>query len=230
MSIDILLSTYNGELFLSDQINSILQQTCTFWNLLIRDDGSKDQTRKIISKYIELYPGKITEILDQNGNVGSPLSFSLLLEQSKSRYIMFCDQDDVWLENKVEATYEEMLKLEMKTADLPLMVFTDLHVVNERLELLYDSFMVKQKLFPDGVNHEYKIFALNVVAGCTIMINDVAKKFILPFPKFMVHDHWIAMNIAHYGVCKYLDQKTILYRQHGDNVYGAFEINYKYFF
>ena len=230
MSIDILLSTYNGELYLEEQINSLLKQTFNSWHLLIRDDGSVDNTRKIISKYCELYPEKIIEITDNNGNMGASLSFSLLLERSKSKYIMFCDQDDVWLEDKIAITYDEILKLEKQNEDLPLMVFTDLYVVDENLSIVNDSFMADQKLFSDVVNNVYKTLALNIVAGCTMMINETAKKFILPFPKFLIHDYWIGVNIVHYGKCKYINKKTILYRQHGSNVYGALEINFKYFF
>lgn len=230
MSVDILLSTYNGELYLHEQINSILVQTFTSWTLLIRDDGSTDNTRKIISDYCLKNPGKIIEIIDNRGNVGASLSFSFLLEQSKSEYIMFCDQDDVWLQDKVEITLNEILLLKDRNENIPLMVFTDLCVTNDNLDLLHDSFMEKQKLFPDVVNDIHKILALNVVAGCTIMINKAAKKVVFPFPKFIVHDHWMAVNIVYFGRCKYLDKITILYRQHGLNVYGAFKVNYKYFF
>lgn len=224
------MSTYNGGLYLEGQIESILRQTDTSWKLLIRDDGSSDNTRKIILKYCQAYPERIFEVVDHYGNVGSSASFSFLLEQSTSKYIMFCDQDDVWLDNKIELTYKEIVKLEQQNEKLPLMVFTDLHVVNDDLKIINESFVVKQKLFPEVINNVHKILALNVVAGCTVMINDVAKAFILPFPKFMIHDHWIAINIVHSGSCKYLDRKTILYRQHENNFYGAFEVDFKYFF
>lgn len=229
MSIDILLSTYNGELYLEAQIDSIIKQTNKLWILFIRDDGSTDNTREIISKYCKLYANKIVEIVDDNGNVGSTLSFSLLLEKSQSKYIMFCDQDDVWLEDKIENTFREIRILEKRFQHLPLMVFTDLCVVDDELNVLNESFMAEQKLFPDTLSNIHETIALNVVAGCTIMINNIAKKHILPFPKYLTHDHWIAMNIVYYGECKFLNEKTILYRQHGSNVYGALQINWKYF-
>lgn len=230
MPVDILLSTYNGELYLEEQINSIVRQTFTSWILIIRDDGSTDDTRKIISKYCKQYPEKVREIADSNGNVGSSLSFALLLEQSKSKYIMFCDQDDVWLEDKIEITYNEITKLEKENMQLPLMIFTDLYVVDEELNIINNSFMNELKLFPDVINNIHKALALNVVAGCTIMINNKAKIYILPFYKYFIHDYWMAINIINYGKCKYLNKQTILYRQHRNNVYGTFKVNYKYFY
>jgi len=230
MPVDILLSTYNGEKYLEEQLDSIVRQTFTSWILLIRDDGSTDHTRGIISKYCKLYPNKIKEIVDNKGNVGSSLSFSLLLEQSKSEYIMFCDQDDVWLDDKVEVTYNEMTELENGNGQLPLMVFTDLFVVDEELNMINNSFMNELKLFPEVVNNLHKAMALNVVAGCTIMINEKAKKHVLPFHKFFIHDYWMTINIIKYGKCKYLNKQTILYRQHRNNVYGTFKVNFKYFY
>lgn len=229
MSIDILLSTYNGELYLEEQINSIIKQTFDAWNLLIRDDGSHDGTKLLISKYCTKFPGKIIEISDCYGNVGSTLSFSILLEYSRSDYIMFCDQDDVWLEDKLELSYNEIKRLESMHRNIPLMVFTDLHVVDQHLNVLFDSFIEKQRLLPDVIGDIYKTLALNVVAGCTVIMNNLTKKYVLPFPKFMVHDHWLVINVVNYGVCKYLDKKTMLYRQHSSNVYGSFDINIRYY-
>lgn len=230
MPVDILLSTYNGEKYLDEQLDSIVKQTYKPWFLLIRDDGSNDDTREIISRFCKLYPEKIREIVDKEGNVGSSLSFSLLLEQSKSEYIMFCDQDDVWLEDKIEITYNELTKIEKENGQIPLLIFTDLIVVDEELNTINKSFMNELKLFPDVVNNLHKAMALNVVAGCTIMINDKAKKYILPFHKLFIHDYWMTINIIKYGKCKYVNKQTILYRQHRNNVYGTFRVNHQYFY
>src|ERR1700744_365701 len=102
MSISILLSAYNGERFLKDQIESILAQTNKNWILYIRDDGSKDGTIGIVNFYAERYPHQIIKIEDNAGNLKSAGSFMHMLNNVSSEYYMFCDQDDVWLPFKIE--------------------------------------------------------------------------------------------------------------------------------
>src|SRR2546423_15580504 len=99
--VDILLATYNGEQFVAEQIDSILQQTYKDIHLFIRDDGSQDSTKAIIQSKQKQYPHKIT-IIPNHSRLGVVGNFSTLLEFSESFYVMFSDQDDVWLSNKVE--------------------------------------------------------------------------------------------------------------------------------
>lgn len=230
LKIDILLATYNGEKFITEQLNSILKQTYTNWNLIIRDDGSTDKTLDIISGFVANNPSKIAILYDNLGHLNSTFSFAFLIENCSSEYIMFCDQDDVWLNNKIEITLDEMLKFESENENLPLMVFTDLKEVDEELNLLTESFIKSQKLDPTIINNATKLAAMNVVAGCTTMINRKAKKYILPIlSKNIIHDQWIAVNIAYYGKIKYIDSTTILYRQHSRNTLGSNIIGMSYF-
>ncbi len=87
--IDILMATYNGEKYLRHQLDSILTQSYKEWQLLIRDDGSNDNTANIIKEYLEKYPGKIKLIVDNDFHIGASLNFARLLEHSTSEYIMF---------------------------------------------------------------------------------------------------------------------------------------------
>ncbi len=229
-SIDILLSTYNGEKYLKDLISSLLNQTWPGWRLLIRDDGSTDRTLEIIDYYVRSWPGKIELIQDGKAHAGSTLSFSFLLGSSSGRYIMLCDQDDVWFKSKIEVTFRAMLKLEEKWEDIPLMVFTDLIEVDENLNLISESFIKSQKLFPSVITDPVKLLALNVVAGCTVMINKKTLDYILPIPsEYVTHDQWIAVIIARYGRIRFLSAPTIFYRQHSANVFGAKDIGLSYF-
>ena len=107
--IDILLSTYNGEVFLGELIDSVMGQTYQDCRLLVRDDGSTDGTLGILRTYQDNYPQRIVLTNDMLGNVGVIKSFELLLANSSSEYIMFCDQDDVWLPNKVELSVLKMI-------------------------------------------------------------------------------------------------------------------------
>lgn len=229
--IDILLSTYNGEKYIKEQLDSIISQTKTEWQLKIRDDGSSDNTLHIIEEYIKLYSNKIFLLKDNNERLGSTMSFSELLKNSTNKYIMLCDQDDVWLNNKIEITFNQMLEMENQYGDIPLMVFTDLREVDHELNLISKSFIKSQKLDPTIIGSITKLAAMNVVAGCTIMINKKALQYVLPiYSKHITHDQWMAINIAKFGKIKYLDLTTILYRQHSNNVLGANKIGFYYFF
>ena len=130
--IDILLPTYNGEKYVEEQIDSILNQTYKNINLIISDDCSKDNTRNILKEY-EKKDKRITLYL-QEKNMGVVKNIEFLLKQVKSNYFMLADQDDVWLEEKISKSMET---LKSQNADL---VFGDLEVVDKDLKTIYPSF------------------------------------------------------------------------------------------
>jgi len=221
--INILLATYNGEKFLGEQLDSLFNQTVKEFKIIIRDDGSSDNTIDIIKSYNEKHPGKIKLVNDNLGNLGSSKSFMKLLEYCDSEYIMFCDQDDVWLPDKIELSLNKMKELENKyDKNIPLLVFTDLEVVDQKLNALHKSFWKYQKLIPIISNNWKELLAQNVITGCTMILNKKAKEFCLPFElPMMIHDQWVGVNISKYGKVDYLKEQTIFYRQHGNNVAGA---------
>jgi glycosyltransferase involved in cell wall biosynthesis len=209
--IEILLSTYNGGKFLSAQLDSIINQTNQDWFLSIRDDGSSDRTLQIIEDYLIKFPSKINLLKDDGNRLGSTMSFASLIENSTGDYLMLCDQDDIWLNTKIEDTFNSLKSLEIVHPNKPLLVFTDLKEVDENLNVIAESFMQNQKLKPSVVRDTHKLLAINVVAGCTTMFNKNCKQFILPIPsKRIIHDQWIAVNIAQYGHVKFLNKPTIL--------------------
>jgi glycosyltransferase involved in cell wall biosynthesis len=229
--IEILLATYNGGRFLREQLDSIFKQSYQNFALLVRDDGSTDDTLDILNEYIIKYPQQISIVEDEVAHRGATFSFEYLIQKATAKYFMLCDQDDVWLPNKIEVCIKTMKELEAVSGNIPLMVFTDLKEVDTNLNIINQSFIDSQKLFPEVASNPIKILSLNVVAGCTMMINQESKAVILPFPSSnVVHDQWIAINIAHYGMIKYLPIPTILYRQHGSNSVGANRVGFKYFY
>lgn len=220
--IDILLATYNGQKYLSEQIDSILSQSNTDWTLIIRDDKSDDETVEIIKKYQEKYLDKIKIIEDDAGHLGVKLNFQRLLEHSKAEYIMFCDQDDVWLPEKIEMTLNAMKKGEKDFPDKPLMIHSDLVVVDDGLKKIADSLWEYQKVIPEKNDDLNRIILQNVATGCTIMINKKAREVSLPIPEDAVmHDWWIAIKVAQYGKILYVPRQLTLYRQHSGNLVGA---------
>jgi glycosyltransferase involved in cell wall biosynthesis len=220
--IDILLATYNGEKYLNQQIDSILAQTCQDWQLLIRDDCSSDNTTGIIKNYTSKFPDKIRFIEDCKRHLGLAQNFAALLKSAQSNYIMFCDQDDVWLPNKIELTLNAMKEAEQNSPGLPLLVHTDLRLVDETLKTVAQSFWELNKISPQDDCRLKKIIYRNVVTGCTMMINKKAKDISAPIPKqARLHDWWIAVNVAKNGRIIHIPVQTILYRQHSGNIIGA---------
>jgi glycosyltransferase involved in cell wall biosynthesis len=221
VQVDILLSTYNGSKYLHELIISIINQSYPNWKLIIRDDGSTDGTSDIIQKFIKEYPNKIICIDDHYNNLGPSQSFSKLMEQSNANYIMFCDQDDIWLNNKVQLTIEKILKLEEEYPDSPFLVHTDLIVVDKHLQVISSSFWNYQNLNPAYKDLNY-LLVQNMVTGCTMMINKRLKELSHPIPdQAIMHDWWIALTASMHSGIHHINAAPILYRQHGENNIGA---------
>lgn len=227
--IDILMSTFNGARFLREQIDSILSQDSAEFRLIVRDDGSSDDTVRILNDYAAR-DERLVLSRDDHGNLGASGSFFALIEQSEAEFIMLADQDDVWLPNKISRTFSRMREMIQRHGnERPLAVFTDLKVVDEELAVIADSFWSYQKLDPIISQNWRSLMAQNVVTGCTMMFNKAAKSVILPYAlPAMMHDHWIAAKIAKSGHIAYNPEQTVLYRQHGRNVEGARSADFSY--
>ena len=134
--IAILMSTYNGEKYLREQIESLFVQTEKGWKLYVRDDGSKDSTMEILSEYEQRYPNKVCVVRDIPQNLGAGESFMHLLGVTDAEYYMFSDQDDVWMPDKIERTYSKLLSLEKQYgSNIGIGVFTDLTLVDAELNV-----------------------------------------------------------------------------------------------
>ena len=223
--IAILMATYNGENYICQQIDSILSQTCKDWELYIHDDGSTDNTIAAVESYVEKYPDKI-HLIDGKSTGGAKYNFFYMFGQVEAPYYMTCDQDDVWLEKKIELTYDKMLAIEDK-ADIPCLVYTELRVVDSELNTIADTMSEYQSL--DCHKRTINQFILqNSVTGCTMMVNRALRDKMLHITNIdntIMHDWWAALVAAQFGKTAFIDEPTILYRQHGDNSLGALGIN-----
>lgn len=216
------MSTYNSGIYLVEQIQSLLKQSNRDWELFIRDDGSTDNTLDIITEYSGKY-ANIHFLSDSLKKLGPRDSFLFLLQRVKAPYYMFCDHDDVWLFDKIERTYSLMKRTVNEYPNMPVLICTDLCVVDDKLNIRSESLWHLCKVYPDILCTNYRYLSVcNFVTGCTVMINDAVKSLIYPYSKNApMHDFLIALKVAQYGIIRYLNAPTILYRQHGSNVIGA---------
>ncbi|MGV3145425.1 glycosyltransferase family 2 protein [Streptococcus suis] len=216
MKVNILMSTYNGQQFLAEQIRSIQAQSYTDWTLFIRDDGSSDNTKEILKDF-EHQDSRIHIIdSDKSDNLGVIKSFHKLVNHDRADYYFFSDQDDVWLPNKLELSLKEAQNY---PADRPLMVYMDLKVVDQDLEIMTES-MVKSQSHHANTELVQELTE-NTVTGGVAMINHALAEMWQETDDILMHDWYLALLASGFGNLVFIDQPGELYRQHSDNVLGA---------
>ena len=218
--VEILLAVYNGEKYLKQQIDSIINQSYENWKLLIFDDGSNDATEKIVSEYVKQMPNKIFYEKSLTNSKSAVYSFAHLLNLSKEKYVAFCDHDDVWIEDKLKISVNAIKRLEKEFFNEAILVYTDLFVVDENLKLIKKSMMKSQKLKlkEKPLN---RLLVQNNVTGCTMLFNRQLINICGKIPKSAVmHDWWLSLVAAAFGKTKFLNVKTVHYRQHSNNQIG----------
>lgn len=213
-NVAILMSTYNGQKYIEEQIKSIINQSFSNWVLLIRDDGSKDNTVSIIKKYCKL--DSRIHLVASNKNVGTVSSFFYLLKHSNANYYMFCDQDDVWKHDKVQVSVEKLESV--SNHNMPLCAYSNLTVVDNSLHPQKELLTQNWQSFP------YLLFTNNIF-GCTMIINQALKSKVLfdhlNIKNIYMHDWWLALLGSAFGKVLFIPKSTMLYRQHGTNQVGA---------
>ena len=219
--IGIILCTYNGERYLAQQLDSILSQTYKDFVIYVHDDGSTDRTLDIVEKYRDKHKGKIVLMDDPIKHRGAGPSFMWSLQNVEAQYDMFCDQDDGWLHFKIEHTLSRMLEVEKQKPGVAVLIHTDLKLTDGRLNVTHSSFWKYQNFKVDVSKKPQYIGFGNIVTGCTMIINRKAKELAAAYEGKMLHDYWLALQVAKHGVVDNLKEQTMLYRQHGDNEAGA---------
>jgi glycosyltransferase involved in cell wall biosynthesis len=222
-TIAVLMTTYNGDRYVSEQVQSILEQSWTRWQLVIRDDGSQDNTISSTSNFARRYPGRILVVDEGGPRLGVDASFSRLLELTESKYYMFCDQDDVWLPDKMERTLRCMRFVEAEVGEeTPVLVHTDLRVVDADLREIDRSAWHYSNLNPRSSSQLNRLLVQNTVFGCTIMINGALRSMATPVPRDVVqYDWWLALVSSCFGRSSFIAEPTLMYRQHGNNTVGV---------
>ncbi len=209
----VLLSTYNGEKYLAEQLDSLLAQDYTDILIHIRDDGSADSTRLILDRYAARY--KNISVV-RGDNLGVAQSFFQLLQNADETadYFAFCDQDDVWLPNKLSRAASALSDIDPKT---PALYFSSYSIVDEHLNFLGNFPAPKRVGFKSALVE-------NVATGCTVVLNRAARTLVLwRLPEHVImHDWWCyAVVCSMNGIICFDDKPTVLYRQHSANITGT---------
>jgi glycosyltransferase involved in cell wall biosynthesis len=223
MKTSVAMCTYNGEKYIKEQLESILNQTVSIDEIVICDDGSSDKTTDIIGQIQLENPNKIS-LYKNPVNIGSNKNFEKAISICTGDYIFLSDQDDIWKKNKVEKIIQYFSENESLEG-----VFSNAELINDNNEnftenSLWNSicFMEDQLKKPIDLYHHIK-FKSNIVTGATLCIKKEIKNIILPIPdiKKFYHDEWIAIIIASRNNLEYLTDKLISYRIHSGQQIGT---------
>ena len=233
--IEILLATFNGERFLPEQIESIINQSYTDYSILASDDNSSDCTFEILRSYESVMGEKIKVV--QSNTHSAKENFYNLLDMADAEYIALCDQDDFWESDRLKKSLEAIQRLERRYGkETPILVHSDLEIVDENLnsknkkmsELTGISEAIKyakkesKYLYTISTEKSFSRYLVeNNITGNTVIINkallDIYKR---PEVSFM-HDWWLGLIAFTFGKVGFLNECLVKYRQHENNELGA---------
>lgn len=212
--ISVCIATYNGEKYIKQQLDSILQQLGPDDEVIISDDGSSDNTIDIIEELLD----QRVKLYINTGLHGFTHNFENALAHATGEYIFLADQDDVWMDNKVEIMVKYLEDFNFVTHDCI--------TINDKNEIIQESRFNAFNMRPGFLQHLLKSRFL----GCCMAFDRKVLKTILPFPKndsLVEHDIWIAAVSFLYFDYKMAPEQLIYYCRHGDNASsGGFEKGY----
>ncbi len=234
--IAVVISTYNGERFISEQLDSILAQKLNtkeyLINIFLRDDGSTDATLDIVKQYQQKYSDRILLIDSEKQNLGFGRSFLKILSFVHAAYTFFSDQDDVWPVNKVE----EFLKVFFSYPPMePLAIMSDVWIADSKGQSIGKT--IKHQQIAKIINSNSEIGLIDqifdtYVQGSALAINSallilIKKTKLMSMQKKIEHDHFIGIIASTFGDLYYLDKPLLFYRQTGNNIFGARDLRKK---
>jgi len=204
-TVSIALCTYNGERFLKEQLESLVNQTYSNIEIVIVDDASQDHTISILNEYIEKYP--FISIYKNQTNIGLQLNFQKALSLCKGEYICISDQDDIWDLNKIQLMINKIGK--------NILIYHDSELVDENGKSI--NIKMSEKLnFVRGSSKE-AFYLMNCVSGHSVFFKKELLNYALPFPNKGIYDHWLALVATHFGTIDFIDKCLVKYRQHEHN-------------
>ncbi|MDN4088832.1 glycosyltransferase family 2 protein [Paenibacillus polymyxa] len=216
--VQILLSTYNGEQYIEEQISSLIRQEGVSVQILIRDDGSTDNTLEKLEHLKKLYPQQIVIFKGENRGVVQSFFDLILMSSNEFDVYAFCDQDDVWNKDKLITAVSSLNKF---ANNVPLMYCSATQMV--------DQWLTPMKKWPVALRRplsHYNALIENVCVGCTMVFNKTTMELVknnipLNVKNVIMHDWWIYLCVSSFGRVVFDPQPSILYRQHHNNVLGG---------
>lgn len=220
----VLLATFDGSRYLREQLDSIAAQSHEHWQIVVADDGSRDDTLSIVQSFSEDHPDRVRIV--GGGPAGSARDnfFRLLRVAGPAPYFAFCDQDDVWSFDKLERLVRRCQQVQTQHRDQPCLAYSDLTVVDAQLGLLNPSFMNQVRARPHDITHK-TLLAENAIPGCAMLFNaalaDVLRAHEFDPTRVIMHDWWIALLASAVGHISYVPTPLVNYRQHATNTLGS---------
>lgn len=210
----IMMATYNGSNYLSEQLDSIVNQTYKNITLLVSDDGSTDDTINILSKYSERIDIKIVKNTGKHGAFTN--FFNAMSNAPKADFYAFSDHDDVWKKEKIQKMVDKI-----KNESTPALVYSDSEIVDENLQPNGQTFVSMNNYYLRSGDELKQLLVSNYIQGCAMLFNKALfdkldKNAGLPF----AHDWWVAVSAALLGKIYYIDEPLHKYRQHLNNAVG----------
>ena len=192
--VSVVLCTYNGSIYLQKQLKSIAEQTLKPVELVVSDDASTDSTVELIKRFAKESPFPVRLYQNQR-NTGVVANYSRAAALCDGDYVALCDQDDIWLPEKLYLTQGSMHAAEKQYGcSHPVLVHTDLTVINKMDWVIAPSFMKMRKIRHVGPEPVKRLLVQNFVTGCTIMANRALLREALPIPEAaLMHDWWLAL-------------------------------------
>lgn len=220
--VSIVLTYFNRKDYIMDQLESIITQTYNNWELIIMDDCSTDGSEDMLRDWINKNCDRNIICMKNEKNLGLAKNFEKGLYYASGEFIAVCDADDVWFKDKLERQVD-FLK---KNGDYG-MVYSDLVVVDENLKIIKKSFIKKYlSFFSNQKDNSFEeLINANHITAPTILFRAEFKDRIIPFSKYGLQDHWIAILSSMCTKIGFLDQSTIYYRQHSNNMVGASKLS-----
>lgn len=217
--ISVALATYNGEKYLSEMLDSIEAQDYPHLEVVIADDASTDSTPHLLEQRVWRRSCNRLQTSDRLGVIGN---FGRAIDACSGDYVAFADQDDIWRQDKLSQMLTRMQTLEQQRgSDTPLLVFSDLALIDEHRTHLADSFFTHAKKSPHCTRLG-DFLVSNHVPGCAMLVNRALIQRAMPVPlTFDMHDWWFIMVAAAFGAIDYVDEPLIQYRQHTNNTVGV---------
>jgi len=221
-TIGILLATYNGARYLPAQLQSIAAQTHRDWHLTVRDDGSDDDTPRVLAAFARAQPGRVTIVRDDRGRLGAVGNFNCLLGMATQPYLAFADQDDVWRPRKLERALGRMHALEAaQPAGRPCLVHADRAVVDASGRQLAPSYWRSRGLGPSDFGSLESHLAFCMAAGSAMLVNRPLADLAWPIPgEARMYDCWLELLAHGFGAVAWIDEIALDHRRHGANASG----------